>query len=85
MPGDGFPGGHLTRTELGELAEWFDRFHFAFDPTDSDALRAQAEFDRRLRELYETRVRPLHPQTRFAVFLGRVRANCWEYLKKNKP
>ena len=69
MSGHGVPEGHLTRTELGELAELFDRFHFAFDPTQEAALRAEAEFDSRVHELFESRVHPHHPHLPYDVFL----------------
>ena len=85
MPGDGIPEGNLTRTELGELAELFDRFHFAFDPTDELALQAEEEFNRKAQELFETRVWPGQPSVSLDVFLARLRVSCWNYLKKNKP
>lgn len=85
MSGDGFSEGDLTRTELGELAELFDRFQFAFDPTEEAARCAEADFDRRLADLFEARVHPIHPQLRLEVFSARIRVRCWEYLKKNKP
>lgn len=85
MPGDGVPEGAVTQTELGELAELFDRFHFAFDPTEEAAAQAEAEFSLRVRELFESRIQPEHPHVPFEVFVGRLRARCWDYLKKNKP
>ena len=85
MSGDGVSEGHLTRTELGELAELFDRFHFAFDPTQEAALQAEQEFNRRVRELFESRVHPNHPDLPFDVFLRRLRVACWDYLRRNKP
>ena len=85
MSGDGVSEGPLTRTELGALAELFDRFHFAFDPTEEPALRAEEEFNRRVLELFESRVYPRHPNLSFDVFLSRLRVACWDYLRKNKP
>lgn len=85
MPRDGLSEGYFSRTELGELAELFDRFHFAFDPTDETAAQAELEFNRKVRDVFEKLIRFKHPQVPFDAFLGRVRAHCWEYLKKNKP
>jgi hypothetical protein len=85
MPGDGVPEGSFTQTELGELAELFDRFHFAFDPTDQAAAQAEEEFSRRVRDLFDSRIQVGHPHMPFDVFVGRLRACCWDYLKKNKP
>jgi hypothetical protein len=85
MPGDGISEGPLSRVELGELAELFDQFHFAFDPTDHAAKQAETEFYRRLADLFATRIRMNHPEVTFDAFVSRVRVWCWEFLKKNKP
>jgi len=84
MPGDGLSEGNIARVELGELAELFDRFHFAFDPTDEAAAQAETEFNRRVRDLFDTRIHPQHPNVPFPNFLGRFRIHCWDYLRRNK-
>lgn len=85
MPEDGPAGGAVTRRELAELAELFDRFEFAFDPLSTAAKEAESAFDDQLRALYEQRVAPAHPQVAFATFHARVRFLCRAYLKKNRP
>ena len=48
-------------------------------------MQAEQEFNRRVRELFESRVHPNHLHLPFDVFLRRLRVACWDYLRKNKP
>ena len=84
MSGDGVSEGHLTRTELGELAELFDRFHFALTRPRKRPCR-RAGVQPQGAESFESRVHPNHPHLPFEVFLRRVRVACWDYLRRNKP
>ena len=85
MSEDRVPGGHLSRTELGELAELFDRFEFALDPHSTVAREAESKFDDRARALFDERIKPVHPHVTFIVFQLRLKTLCRAYLKKNAP
>ena len=51
--------GIVTRSELAELAELFDRFEFAIDPLSLDAAESEANFNTRIEAIFEERVRPV--------------------------
>ena len=83
MSGNGLSEGAVTRTELTDLAELFDRFEFAFDPRAMSAKEAESEFERRARALFEERVASRHPEVPFALFHNRLRFLCRVYLRRN--
>ena len=45
MPEDGISEGAITKIELAELAELFDKFEFAFDPRSTSAKEAESDFE----------------------------------------
>jgi len=83
MPDDGPSEGTVTRIELEELAQLFDRFEFAFDPLAREAKEAESEFEDRIRGLFETRVVPAHPHVSFALFHCRIKSWCRSHLRRN--
>jgi len=85
MPDDGLSEGCVTRAELAELAELFDRFEFALDPLSRDAEEAEARFNSRVQFIFEEHIRPRRPQLSFVIFRARVRNLCRVFLKKNPP
>lgn len=85
MSEDRVPGRHLSRTELGELAELFDRFEFALDPDSTPAREAESRFEDLARALFDERVKPVHPHVAFSTFQYRLKTLCRAYLKKNDP
>jgi hypothetical protein len=85
MSEDATSEGTITRIELTGLADLFDKFEFAFDPRSTAAKEAESEFDDKVKQLFEERVRPNHPEVGFAVFHCRLKSLCREYLRKNAP
>ena len=83
MSEDGLPEGAVTRNELTQLAELFDRFEFAFDPCSMSAQEAESEFETRARALFEERVASNHARVLFVVFHSRLRSLCRLYLRRN--
>ena len=85
MPDDGLSEGIVTRAELARLANLFDQFEFAFDPLSMIAKEAEAEFENRVRAIFEERVSPHHPHLSFELFRCRVQSACRRFLRKNSP
>lgn len=85
MSEDRFPEGVVTRTELAELAALFDQFEFAFDPRSSVAKEAESEFDNRVRQVFDERVIPAHPNLSFPLFYCKLKLVCRTFLRKNSP
>lgn len=81
----GLPEGAITRLELVELAELFDKFEFAFDPRSRAAKEAESEFENRIRALFEERVASSYSSVSFTAFHCRVKSLCRSYLRKNLP
>lgn len=85
MPEAGDPEGVVSREDLAELAELFDRFEFAFDPRSTAAKEAESEFQSRVIRIFEEHVLPRYPELEFHVFYCRLKTLCRLYLKKNRP
>ena len=77
--------GAVTRQELEELADLFDRYEFAFDPLSTEAKEAEVEFENRVNQTYETKVKASYPKISFVEFRCKMRSACREYLRKNRP
>jgi hypothetical protein len=71
MSEDGVSEGAITKAELAELADLFDK--------------AESRFEDRIREIFEQKVVPAYPQLGFSIFCCKVRSLCREYLKRNAP
>jgi hypothetical protein len=85
MSEDGVSEGAITKAELAELADLFDKFEFAFDPISTSAKEAESRFEDRIREIFEQKVVPAYPQLGFSIFCCKVRSLCRKYLKRNAP
>lgn len=85
MSENGPAEGLVTRTEIAELAGLFDRFEFALDPRAVDAREAEAEFEDRVRRLFDERIAASHPHVDYVTFRGKLRSLCRLYLKMNAP
>ena len=83
MPEDGFAEGVVTRVELAELARLFDEFQNSFDPASDTADQAKAEFNRRVKELFDERVAPRYRSVEESVFRAKVRTWCRQYLRRD--
>lgn len=83
MPEDGFAEGVVTRVELAELARLFDEFQNSFDPASDTATQAKAEFNRRVKQLFEERVASRYESVEESVFRAKVRSWCREYLRRD--
>lgn len=77
--------GTITRDEIADLANLFDRFEFAFDPLSLAAREAESEFEEKIRALFAERVRQHYPNVPFATFHCRVKSCCRAYLRRNAP
>jgi hypothetical protein len=51
MPEDGISEGAITKIELAELAELFDKFEFAFDPRSTSAKEAESDFENQVHRI----------------------------------
>jgi hypothetical protein len=85
MSEDGISEGIISKAELAELADLFDKFEFAFDPRSISAREAESAFDDKVHSLFEERVAQTYPQLAFAVFYCRTKSLCREFLKRNRP
>ncbi len=83
MSADGISDGIVTKTELAELADLFDKFEFAFDPRSRQAKEAESEFENRLQQIFEEKITQAYPQVAFVVFSCKMKSLCRSYLKKN--
>lgn len=82
MPEDRIAEGDVTRAELVELAGFFDASENSFDPASDEAAQAKAEFDRRVKQLFEERVASRYSSLTESVFRAKVRSWCREYLRQ---
>jgi hypothetical protein len=85
MSEDGISEGVISKIELAELAELFDKFEFAFDPRSTPTKEAESDFENKVRQIFEGKIHPMWPNVGFAIFHCRVKSLCREYLKKNSP
>ena len=83
MPEDGIPERAITKSELADLADLFDKFEFAFDPLSTSAKEAESKFDDIMREIFEQKVPPAYPHLSFIAFSFKIRSVCREFLRKN--
>ena len=82
MPEDGFAEGVVTRVELAELARLFDEFQNSFDPASDSAAQARAEFNVRVKRLFDERVASQYQSVPESLFRAKVRTWCREYLRR---
>jgi hypothetical protein len=85
MPEDGISGEAVSKAELEELADLFDKFEFAFDPLSRSAKEAESRFEDRIRQIYEEKIAPNYPHIGLVVFSCKVKTLCRVYLKRNAP
>ena len=64
---------------IAELAELFDRFNNAFDPTGEEAKRAEDQFHARLYTLHTAHAADVD----FRTFRYELVARCRQYLARN--
>ena len=83
MPEDGISEGAITKIELAELAELFDKFEFAFDPRSTSAKEAESDFENQMHRIFEEKIHPSYPGVGFTIFHCRINSLCREFLKKN--
>jgi hypothetical protein len=69
----------IPKEVIAELAQLFDRYNSAFDPTSPGAKQAEAEFHARLDSLHATHA----PDVDFRTFRYEVVARCRQYLARN--
>lgn len=79
----GDPERLVSRSELEELADLFDRFEFALDPLSAKAREAESEFENKVRQLFSSRIAPKYPDLGLSVFRCRVRTWCRRFLQKS--
>ncbi|HEY3760219.1 MAG TPA: hypothetical protein VGN23_00530 [Verrucomicrobiae bacterium] len=85
MSEDGTSEGVISKIELKELAELFDRFEFALDPFSVTAGEAETAFEGRVRKVFDERVSGIFPDVNFKTFRCRMKSLCREFLKRNNP
>ena len=69
----------LPKEVIAELAETFDRYNNAMDPTSEDAGRAEDEFHAKAYALHAIHA----PKIEFRTFRYEMIAQCRRYLAKN--
>src|ERR1035437_9259540 len=62
MPEDGISEGAITKIELAELAELFDKFEFAFDPRSTSDKEAESDFENQMHRIFEEKIHPSYPR-----------------------
>ena len=82
MPEDRLAEGVVTRVELAELARLFDGFQNSFDPASDAAAQAKAEFNDRVKRLFDERVASKFQSVPESLFRAKVRTWCREYLRR---
>ena len=82
MPEDRLAEGVVTRVELAELARLFDEFQNSFDPASDAAAQAKAEFNVRVKLLFDKRVASKFQSVPESLFIAKVRTWCREYLRR---
>jgi len=69
----------ISKEIIAELAELFDRYNNAFDPTSREARQAEDQFHAKLYSLHATHA----PEVDFRTFRYELIARCRQYLAKN--
>ncbi len=82
MPEDRLAEGVVTRAELAELARLFDESENSFDPAAEAAAQAKAEFNQRVKQLFDEHVVPNCRSVDESSFCAKVRTLCREYLRR---
>jgi len=81
VPEDRFAEGFVTRVELAELARLFDEFQNSFDPASVESERAEAEFNNRVKQLFDERVAEKYQSVSETLFRAKIRTWCRKYLR----
>ncbi len=82
MPEDGAPERGISRNDIVEIAGIFDRYEFAIDPTSEDCRQAEAEFEDRVRQIFEEKIAPYFPDVQLRDFRCHVRVLCRRFIQK---
>ena len=69
----------IPKEVIAELAELFDRFNNAFDPTSAESKRAEDAFNAKIYLLHATHA----PDVDFRVFRYEMISRCRKFLMKN--
>ena len=69
----------ISKEVMAKLAEMFDRYNNALDPTSEDALRAEDEFNAKIHSLHADHAANVD----FRAFRYELIAQCRKYLSKN--
>ena len=67
--------------QIARLAELYDRYNNALDPSSEDSQAAKGIFDELVRNLHSARAADLN----FLDFRYELVSHCREYLRKNRP
>ncbi len=73
----------VSADDIARLAEFYDRFKYAEDPTSSECKEAEINC---VRELYEMCVEPYYASISLFQFRGKIDFECKQYLNRQiKP
>ena len=67
--------------QIARLAELYDRYNNALDPSSEDSQAAKCTFDESVRSLHSARAAAVN----FLDFRYELVRHCREYLRKNRP
>ena len=67
--------------QIARLAELFDRYNNALDPSSEDCLMAKRQFNDLMGGLHSAHA----PELNFPDFRYELVRQCREYLRKNRP
>lgn len=84
MPESDSSDGIISRNDLEELADLFDGFEFALDPTSTHAKEAESKFNDHVKYLYVAKVVPQHPTFSLDCFEAKIRTMCRGIIKRKK-
>lgn len=73
----------VSKAELEEVAELFDRSEFAIDPTSADCRAADAEFSDKIELIYK-RVRVSCPDLTLVCFRSKAKSLCRAFLRNKR-
>jgi hypothetical protein len=76
--------GIISSNELEELAGLFDRWEFALDPTSDDCKAAEIQFQARVQDLFDAKIRAAYPELNIIRFSCGVKAQARAFLRNKR-
>ena len=77
--------GIISKSQLAEFAELFDRFEFADDPRSQQACEAERMFNAKAEIAFREQVQPKFVSLSESDFNAGLKSWCRDWLNKNKP